>query len=417
MTARGGDPDLREFASELVEFDTTAGRERELVDWLEQQLAAWGFETYRWTADPLELATHPSFPDDPEEIPVTDRPSVGGVIEFGDPDAGPTIVLNGHVDVVPAEPELWSSPPFEATWDGDELTARGAADMKSGYAACVFAARQLAESPPCGDGRVVVEAVAGEEEGGIGAAAAALSNPYPFERDAAIVAEPTELRPVIASEGSLMKRLRIEGRSAHAATPWRGVDVLDHFTTIRNAFNDLAAEREDRVTHALYEDYPTKWPVVCGTVDAGTWASTVPDVLTAEWRIGVAPGETVAEVDAEFDQRLADVVAESDWLADNPPQFERFSIQFEASEIDADEPVVTAVQDAMRGTGLPDGDAEPIGVTYGADARHYIEAGIPTVLFGPGSIGQAHFPDETVDFREVETATDVIEDAVRNYLA
>lgn len=416
MTSRGGDADLREFAASLMAFDTTAGRERALVDWLAERLDSWGFETYRWTADARELASHPSFPDDPVEIDVTDRPSVGGVLEFGDPDAGPTIVLNGHVDVVPAETELWSSPPFGATWDGDELTARGAADMKSGLAACVFAARQLAANPPQGDGRVVVEGVAGEEEGGIGAASAALSNPYPFERDTCIIAEPTELRPIVASEGSLMKRLRIEGRSAHAATPWHGEDVLDHFDAIRGAFNDLAAEREERVTHELYEDFPTKWPVVCGTVDAGTWASTVPDVHTSEWRIGVAPGETVAEVEAEFDRRLDDVVVESEWLTDHPPEFERFSIQFEASEIDADEPIVQAVQAAMRERGLPAENSEPEGATYGADARHYIDAGIPTVLFGPGSIAQAHFPDETVDFREVETATDVIGHAVRAYL-
>lgn len=417
MTSRGDDPDLREFAASLVEFDTTGGRERELVDWLEERLAAWGFETYRWTADPLELATHPSFPEDPDEIPVADRPSVGGVLEFGDPKEGPTVVLNGHIDVVPAEAEVWSSPPFEATWNGDDLTARGAADMKSGVAACVFAVRHFAEEPPQGDGRVVVEAVAGEEEGGIGAAAAALTNPYPFERDAAIIAEPTELRPVVATEGSLMKRLRIEGRSAHAATPWRGEDVLDHFETIREAFNQLAAVREERVTHGLYGDYPTKWPVVCGTVDAGTWASTVPDVLTSEWRIGVAPGETVADVEAAFDQRLREVVADSEWLSEHPPRFERFSIQFEPSEVPVDAPIVASVQAAMRETGLPDGDGDPIGVTYGADARHYIDAGIPTVLFGPGSISQAHFPDETVDFREVETARDVIEQAVRTYLA
>ena len=416
MTSRGGDADLRAFAASLMEFDTTAGRERALVAWLAERLDSWGFETYRWTADPVELSGHPSFPDDPTELAVADRPSVGGVLEFGDPDAGPTVVLNGHIDVVPAEADLWSSPPFEATWDGDDLTARGAADMKSGVAACVFAARNLAADPPSGDGRVVVEAVAGEEEGGIGAASAMRSNPYPFERDACIIAEPTELHPIVATEGSLMKRLRIEGRSAHAATPWYGEDVLDHFDAIRGAFEALAAEREVRVTHELYEDFPTKWPVVCGTVDAGTWASTVPDVHTSEWRIGVAPGETVAEVEAEFEERLADVIAESEWLSEHPPEFERFSIQFEASEIDADEPIVKAVQTGMRDCDLPAENTEPEGATYGADARHFIEAGIPAVLFGPGSISQAHFPDETIDFREVETARDVIEHAVRAYL-
>ncbi|GAA0284736.1 M20 family metallopeptidase [Halobacterium noricense] len=404
---------VREFASELVSFASTDGGEAPVSAWFAARLEELGFETHEWGVDAALLAQHRSFPDDPDAIRAPDRRSVGGVLDLGDPDAGPTLVLNGHLDVVPADEAVWSSQPFEARWRGDELTARGAADMKSGLAACVFAALALAERDL--DGRVVVEGVVGEEAGGVGAATAALDNPYPFDRDAAIIAEPTALTPVIASEGSLMKRLRLTGRSSHAATPWRGESILPYFDSSREAFADLAEEREQAVTHPLYEEFPTKWPVVCGTVEAGEWASTVPASLTAEWRIGVAPGETVAEVEAAFDERLAAVVADDEWLAEHPPEFERFSVQFEASEISPDEPVVRAVQSGMRANDLA--ETAPRGVTYGADARHYIEAGIPTVMFGPGSIEQAHFPDETIDFREVETAVDVLADAGEAFLA
>jgi len=406
--------ELREFASSLVGFESTDGAEAGVSAWLADRLDEFGFEVYEWTADAAALAGHPSFPDDPGDIQTADRPSVGGVLEFGDPAAGPTVVLNGHVDVVPADERKWSSPPFEARWDGDELTARGAADMKSGLAGCVFAARRLAASDRGLDGRVVVEGVVGEEAGGVGAAAAALDNPYPFERDAAIVAEPTELTPVVACEGSVMKRLELAGRGAHAATPWRGEDVLEHFEAVRSAFAALAAEREDRVTHPLFEEFPTKWPVVCGTVEAGEWASTVPSSLTAEWRIGVAPGETVAGVEAAFEAALDEVVADSEWLREHPPAFERFSVQFEPSAVDPDEQVVQSVAGALREHGV--GDPEPRGVTYGADARHYVAAGIPTVVFGPGSIEQAHFPDETIDLGEVEAFVDVTVDAVADVL-
>jgi acetylornithine deacetylase len=262
----------------------------------------------------------------------------------------------------------------------------------------------------------VVESVVGEETGGVGAAAAALSNPYPFERDAGIIAEPTDLRPVVASEGSLMKRLRIEGRSAHAATRWRGADVLPYFEEIRRAFRNLETERGESVTHSLYDRFPVPWPVVVGRVDAGDWASSVPAELTAELRIGVAPGETVAEVEATFEERLAELVAEDEWLAEHPPEFERFSVQFEPSEIDADEPIVGAVQEAMTANGLSASETDPLGATYGADARWYIEAGIPTVMFGPGSIEQAHFPDETIAWSEVLTAGEVLADAAGEFL-
>ncbi|WP_135534000.1 ArgE/DapE family deacylase [Halostella pelagica] len=409
-SAREGD--LRAFLDELLRFDTTDGGEGPAQNWLRERFEEFGFDTYEWTADAAALAEHPSFPDDPSEISTADRPSVAGVVELGDPDAGPTLVLNGHVDVVPATRSAWTSDPFDPVWDDDCVTARGAADMKGGLAACVFAARQIAETEAV-DGRVVVESVAGEEEGGIGAATAALSNPYPFERDAAIVAEPTELGVVTAVEGSVMKRLRLRGRSAHAATSWRGESVLPHFDRIRRAFEELEAEREKRVDHPLYEEFPTKWPVCFGTVRAGNWASTVPDDLVAELRIGVAPGETVAEVESEFQERLDAVVEESKWLRDHPPTFERFSIQFEAASVSLDAAVVEALGEAVTETGL---DATPRGATYGADSRHYQAAGIPTVLFGPGSIEQAHFPDESVDAGEVETASAVLADAAERFL-
>jgi acetylornithine deacetylase len=409
--ATAWDEELRAFVDELCRFETTAGNEAPAQTWLLEALEAAGFETYRWEADPETLAAHPSFPDDPAEIETADRPSVAGVYEFGDPDAGRTLVLNGHVDVVPTG-SGWNADPFEPRRRDGRLTARGVVDMKSGLAACVFAARHLAETAPELDGRLVVESVAGEEEGGIGAAAAALDTPYPFERDAAIVAEPTDCRPVVATEGSVMMRLRLEGRSAHAATRWHGESVLPTFERIRRAFEDLEAERSDRVTHPLYETFPIPWPVCVGRVEAGRWASSVADELTAEIRIGVAPGETVDEVEREFDERLAEVVAEAPILG---CAFERFSIQFEAAEIEPDEPIVRAVQSAMVDAGLDATEAR--GATYGADSRHYVEAGIPTVLFGPGSIEQAHFPEETIEWDEVLLAGTVLAGAAESYLA
>ncbi|WP_423743441.1 M20/M25/M40 family metallo-hydrolase (plasmid) [Haladaptatus sp. SPP-AMP-3] len=417
--------ELRAFTERLCSFDTTGGNEGPAQEWLADRLSEMGFETYEWTADAERLAEHPSFPDDPAAIEHTEasadgptlveRPSVAGVLEFGDPDDGPTLVLNGHMDVVPVARESWDTDPFEPTLEGDDLTARGAVDMKSGLASCVFAAKHLHEDAGGRnlDGRLVVESVVGEEEGGLGAAAAALSNPYPFERDAAIVAEPTDLTPVVAVEGTVMKRLRLTGRSAHAATRWRGESVYPHFEDIRRAFFDLEAERSESVTHPLYDEFPIPWPIVFGTVEAGTWSSSVPATLTAEMRLGVAPGETVDEVEAMYEERLAEVVGENEWLRDHPPTFERFSIQFESAETDADEPIVGALQSAMDGEGL---DATLRGETYGADSRHYVAAGIPTALFGPGTIEQAHFPNETVHWLDVVTAGTVLTETARTFL-
>nr|WP_128904103.1 M20/M25/M40 family metallo-hydrolase [Halorubrum amylolyticum] len=436
-------------AADLCRFASTADEEAAAADFVAAELDALGFETYAWDADPELLAGHPSFPDDLDEADVAGRKSVAGVLALGGAGAdegdtagddaidpgndAPTVVLNGHIDVVPAEPAEWSSDPFEPVWGeaggdegddgaGETLTARGAADMKSGVAACVGAALDVREAVAAGAVdlpeaglRVVVEAVAGEEDGGYGAATAALANPYPFERDAAIVAEPTELRPVVACEGSLMARIALTGRSAHAATRWRGEDVLPRFEAIREAFAELETERGEAVEHPLYGEFSVPWPVVCGTVEAGSWASTVPATLTAEFRIGVAPGETVDEVEETFRARLEEVVADDPWLREHLPTFERFSVQFEPAEIAVDEPIVEAARAGLVEAGLP--DAEPTGATYGADSRHYVAAGIPTVLLGPGTITEAHYPDETIAWAEVERGREAIAAAVSRFAA
>lgn len=408
--------DFRDLASRLVEFETVTGDEAAAQHWFADYLEDAGFDVYTWEGDPERLADHPSFPDDPAEIDTADRPSVAGVLEIGDPSAGPTLVLNGHMDVVPVEEESWTSPPFEASWidDGARLRGRGAADMKSALAACVFAARDVATDASDLDGRIVVESVVDEEAGGIGAAQAALENPYPFDRDAAIVAEPTELAPVLATEGCLMKRLRLHGRSAHAATRWRGESVLPHFIGIYEALMDLEATRAAEVDHPLYESYDNPWPVNVGTVEAGSWASSVPATLTAEIRIGVAPGETVAEVETAFEELLAGIVADDPWLREHSPEFSRFSVQFEPAEVDPDTDIVSTLEAVLADAGLDVGS--PRGATYGADNRHYLAADIPTVVFGPGSIEQAHFPDETIEWDEVQDARSILAETAKRYL-
>jgi acetylornithine deacetylase len=406
--------DFKQFVEQFLRFESTSGEEGDAQDWFEEQLDDIGFETFRWEADAETLATLAPFPD-AEQIDTENRPSIGGVFEFGDPSAGPTLVLNGHADVVPAEEEQWDTDPFEPHWQGDTLRARGAADMKTNLALLVFVAKYLHDSFENElDGRLVVESVTGEEEGGIGAPAAMLENPYPFERDAAIVAEPTNLEVVTATQGVLMKELTLSGKSAHAATRWRGESVLPHFERIRSAFREVEQERHERVTHPLYE-YPINWPVNIGMVNAGDWVSNVPSRLTAQVRIGFAPNETLEEVESEYEQRLEEVIADDEWLSAHPPTFERRAIHFEPSELDPDSEIVTTLQGAMSTHGLA--ATEPVGRTYSADSRFYNDIGIPSVIFGPGTIDQAHFPNESIEMGDVWTASEIIADACHRYLS
>jgi acetylornithine deacetylase len=405
--------DLRQFTEDLLQFESTRGNEAPAQERFKKELSELGFKIVEWEADAEMLSTLSSFPD-AESIKVEDRNSVAGILELNNPDDGPTLVLNGHMDVVPVDRSSWETDPFDPVWDEGFLTARGAADMKTNLALLVYIARYVCDEYRNKlDGRIVVESVTGEEEGGIGAPMAAIDNLYDFERDAAIIAEPTDLSVVTATEGVLIMDLTITGRSAHAATRWRGESVLPHFDQIREAFLDLEEERHARERHPLYE-YPINWPVNISVVNAGDWASSVPSRLEAMVRIGVSPRESLSQVEAEFYERMQLVVEESEWLSAHSPTFERSSIQFEPFELDAEEPIVRALCRSVSSFGKDD---SIIGKTYSSDSRFYNEYGIPTVLFGPGTIDQAHFPNETIEWREVLDAAEILTSTCVDYLS
>ena len=158
------------FTQELVRHPSLRGREHTAQDVLYSEFRARGYALDRWAIDLEALRDHPGF--SPVEV---DYANAINVVATHRPthETGRSLILNGHIDVVPAEPAEWSSDPFEPEWDGHRVTARGAADMKSGLVSCVFAARHLAELAAGADGpdlngRVVVEGVAGEEAGGRG---------------------------------------------------------------------------------------------------------------------------------------------------------------------------------------------------------------------------------------------------------
>ncbi len=413
FAARYGD-ELAALTERLIRIDTSGGAEQPaqdvLADWFEDH----GFDRYTWAVDAALLKELPEFAS-AASLPDGERESVAGVISLGEPERGKTLVLNGHADVVPADADHWDRDPFEPHRDGGRLYGRGAADMKSQLAACALAALAVREADTDVDGRIVVESVAGEEEGGYGAATAARRNPYPFQRDAAIVAEPTDGRVVTATEGTLMARVTLQGRPAHAARKWEGESVFPHFDGLRTALAELERERAERIRHPLYERFDTPWPIVIGRVRAGNWASNVAGSLEAELRMGVAPGESLAAAESDLRDAIAAFAADAQWLRDHPPTVERFGVQFDSAEIDREEPIVEALQTARGRRGQA--QTAPTGETYGSDARHYIDAGIPTVVYGPGRIEAAHFPEESIRWDDVLEAGATLRDTAIEFLS
>lgn len=373
---------------------TGTAAESEAQHRLESRLRAVGMDTDLWSID-LPVATgDPDFPG--MEAP---RDEAWGLVGVWGDDVGPTVVLNGHIDVVPPGGRGWTVDPWAGEVRGGRVVGRGACDMKAGLACQLLAVKALRDAGVRLRGRVLLQSVVGEEDGGLGTFATLRRG---HRGDLAVICEPTGGRLVTASAGALTFRLVVGGRSVHASARLEGVDAVEKYILVHAALRRWE-ERRNRDAHPLMTGYRLPYPLSVGTLTAGEWSSSVPDRLVAEGRLGVALGESVDDARGELERTVAEVCADDSWLARNPVQVQWWGGQFAPSEVSGDALVARLVSDAHAGV---HGERPAVrGVPYGSDQRLLTGAGVPTVLYGPGDVRFAHAPDESVAVDELVQVT------------
>ena len=350
-----------------------------------------GLTVEAWDIDVDELAARPDFPGMEVE-----RASARGVLaRWAGAGDGPTLLLLGHTDVVPpGDPNAWSSDPFVPRIDGDRLIGRGSCDMKAGTAAMWFAVRALRQAGVRLRGDILLAPVSGEEDGGLGTYALLHRG---LHADACVIPEPTNLDIIPANGGALTFRLRVRGLATHASRRTEGVSAITTFMPVLEELQRLESRRNERVD-PLMQRWPIAYPLSIGMVRSGDWASTVPDLLVAEGRLGVAIGETPEQARADLESSLARLCAGDPWLAEHPIEIEWWGGQFASGRTDPGDPLVRDLSDTVR---LVTGRSPEIyGGPYGSDLRLLAAAGIPTVQFGPGDSAAAHAPDEWVSIAD-----------------
>ena len=354
-----------------------------------------GLDVDTWQIDFNELKKHPAYTAEIE------RTAGLGVVGSYGGDEGPGLILNGHTDVVPAgELDRWHTLPWRATLNEAEgrVYGRGALDMKGGLCCALFALKAIVDAGVKLKGKVLVQAVIGEEDGGAGTLAAVLHGPT---ADAAIIMEPTELMIAPAQAGAYNFRVTIPGKAAHGAMRFEGVDPLEKFMLVYRAILALEKGRNQDVKHPLFANYPVPYPICVGKIQGGVWASTVAELLTFEGRYGVKIGEDPAVAMRQFEDYLATAVQDDPWLRENPPVVEWWGAQFDPAEIPADHTIVRETAVAFQE--IAHQPAQLQGMTYGADMRLLVNVGnIPTIMFGPGDVRKAHQPDEFVPLADLK---------------
>ncbi len=317
------------------------------------------------------------------------RPNV--VARIGRDDARTTLLFNGHLDVVPAG-DGWTRDPWGASIEGGRLYGRGSSDMKAGCACAMTVMADLA-SARATTGAVVLTLVIDEEDAGRGTRATIADG---IHAEAALICEPTSLKPVRAAKGNCYLAVTVHGRNAHAGAPDDGRNAIHAAAEVIHRVQRLD-ERLKTQSHPVLS--PPRTGV--GMIGGGIGVAVVPDRCVVWVDRRTVPGQDGA-------QALADLRAEL--AAETWPEgitvTTELAMEMPPLETPSGHPLLAAVDEAMRDAGLE--TVEAGGWTASCDGGFLQrDAGMPVVIFGPGDLSEAHRPDESIALADLTLATSV----------
>src|SRR5215208_1594596 len=323
---------------------------------------------------------------------------------------GRSLILNGHIDVVPpAAEELWTHPPFRAVRDGDWIYGRGAGDMKAGLAAMAGAVRALVQAGYAPVAPVQLQSVVEEECTGHGALQCLLDG---ARADACVICEPHPDHLTVAQVGVLWFHVDIAGIPAHAARASRlGFNAIDAAHGVLAALRELEA-RLNADPPPPFDAFEHPINLNPGVIAGGDWPSTVAATCTLSCRIGSYPGQDPRDLREQVEAAVAEAARADPRLARSPPRVRYDGFACEGAVVDHAEPVVTVLGDAYAR--LHEERPALQATTATTDARHFVRAGIPAVCFGPRG-ERIHGIDERVSLRSVTESAQVLGLFIRDW--
>ncbi len=394
--------ELVALASKLIAFPTLSppGRNTGAAqDFVGGYLEELGFDVDRFEV----------YPGDPDVV---------GTLKGSAPDSAASLLINGHIDVAEVEPvEAWRRSPFEAAESDGYLYGRGAADMKGPLAAALFAMKTIRDLGVELRGDLLFQSVIGEEQGEAGTLTCVEKG---YRADFAIVPEPTDL--TIAGQGGVITGWieiqspetlhdAMRARTIHAGGGVSGASAIEKMVNLIGALQEL--ERHWAVMKRYPGFAPGATTINPAVIEGGKHPAFLADRCALWITVHFYPDETWQDVVAEIEDHVLRAASADLWLRDNPPVFRwggRSMIEdrgeiFPAVSIPSDHPGLAALTKAHRAVV---GTDPAVGMSPSVtDAGWLAAAGIPTVIYGPGALEQAHAIDERVAVDDLVTACKV----------
>jgi acetylornithine deacetylase len=398
-SVEAGFADQLAFTQEMIRFPSVRGAEHTVQDFVFRQLSDRGYAMDRFEMDRAAIESHPGgspWTDEHSEAPIV----VG--IHRPRTEAGRSLILQAHVDVVPPGPaEMWTHAPFDPVIEGDWIYGRGGADMKVGHAANLFAMDALRRIGLQPAATVYVQSVVEEESTGNGALMTHLRG---YKADAVLIPEPEEEKLVRANVGVVWFQVEVRGHPVHVREMGAGANAIDaayrviaELRRMEEEWNTRKAGRE----HFENEAHPINLNV--GKIEGGDWASSVPCWCRLDCRIAIYPGTSAEEAAQEIRNRLGAFARSDAYFANNPPlvTFNGFHTEgYVLAPGSEAESVLGRAHEAATGKPL-----ETFMTAGYLDARVYaLYDKIPALCYGPSS-QNIHGFDERASIASIKRIT------------
>lgn len=384
----------------LVRFPSVRGREAPCQDWIAREFAARGWAVDRYTIADVPMEGLRGF------APVMDTnydDAVQVVATLRAPQpSGRSLVIQGHVDVVPEGPhDMWTRAPYGGDVHDGKLYGRGACDMKQGVAAMVFALDALKSAGLAPAADVYAQTVTEEECTGNGALSTLARG---YRADACLIPEPTANTITRAHVGVMWFRLRVRGVPVHVAHAQAGTNAILSAYTLIQALQGLTARINERAkTNPVFAAIPDPVKFNPGKIRGGDWASSTPAWCEVDCRIGVLPGMDLADARQEVLDTVAQAARGDHFLANNPPEVVWNGFQadpFVLPEGSDAEAVLAAAHRSVFGAEMEERRSTAVN-----DTRFYgIYYGMPALCYGPTG-GGVHGFDEWADLATLRRTT------------
>lgn len=400
------------FTQELIRHESLRGDEESVQDFVQRAMEERGLTIDRWELDPAEIAEHVGAGriaidyEGMTNIVGTYTPGTAGTPEMaGGPEiaGGRSLIVNGHVDVVPTGPlEQWSRSPWEPHVEDGWLYGRGSGDMKAGIGASFFALDAIRAAGLALTAPLHLQSVVEEESTGNGTLSTIQRG---YTADAVLIPEPEEDMLVRANVGVIWAKIRIGGQPTHPRQMTTGFNAIDATVAVVQHLRALEEEwNAQRADHPHFEhlDHPINFNI--GTIRGGDWPSSVPAWCEIELRASLYPGVTADEAWEQIEARLQiareelEATSPSAYLTAVPNGF--YSEGYVLEEDSAPEHVLGEHHAAVFGSPL-----ESFTTPGYLDSRLFVlYSGIPALVYGPRT-EEIHGYDERVELESVRRVT------------